>query len=201
MTVSNKAASPDAVAPPAGKGRPGTADDTRVDQIRDLIVGAEMAEYDRRFQELEAKLVHEAAQLRSELTQRLDSLAEKLGVTVEHQGSERRRTWQEHGDAMRDLSEVFASTSAQFEKQISELLTSLSGRLDEESVRRAGEVSTVRRELTELLERQMGDLGQRKADRTQIAQLLSNLADDLTDGEPNDDRRSRAGGASDKAPE
>ena len=49
-----------------------------IDQIRDIIFGAQMRDYDRRFAQLEERLLKDSADLREELRQRYASLEEYI---------------------------------------------------------------------------------------------------------------------------
>ena len=51
-----------------------TPNDRNVDQIRDILFGGQMRDYERRFQELSERLDAEAARLRQDLEKRLRQL-------------------------------------------------------------------------------------------------------------------------------
>ncbi|HID35882.1 MAG TPA: hypothetical protein EYP39_00670, partial [Ghiorsea sp.] len=54
--------------------QPETAEVGNVDQIRDIIFGSQMRDYEQRFVRLEERVLNEADALRSETNNRLDAL-------------------------------------------------------------------------------------------------------------------------------
>lgn len=66
MSEKNKAARNSGVAAIAPEGN--------VDQIRDILFGGQMRDYERRFQELEERIRREADKLRSDLLKRMENL-------------------------------------------------------------------------------------------------------------------------------
>ena len=58
--------------------RPGTAPEGNVDQIRDIIFGGQMRDYERRFDELEERSKREAERARAEFIKRFESIEQLL---------------------------------------------------------------------------------------------------------------------------
>ena len=61
-----------------GPARPGTAPEGNVDQIRDIIFGGQMRDYERRFDELEERSKREAERARAEFIKRFESIEQLL---------------------------------------------------------------------------------------------------------------------------
>lgn len=93
--------------PVAEKKPTADAAERNVDQIRDILFGGQMRDYERRFQELAQKLEQEAGRLRSEMEKRVAALEKRLDDQVDKLGKALR---QEVGDRGKAVDELEART-------------------------------------------------------------------------------------------
>jgi glutathione S-transferase len=84
--------------PPAGD-----VAERNVDQIRDILFGGQMRDYERRFHEHAQKLEQEAGRLRSEMEKRLLALEKRLDDQVDKLGKAVRQEVGDRGKAVEEL--------------------------------------------------------------------------------------------------
>jgi hypothetical protein len=171
-------------------GNSGVAAADSIDQIRDIIFGSQMKEYERRFRRLEEHNRQCIADLHAEVCQRLDAIEafarkefEAHGESLKSEESRRAEAFQvladQLGDAVRALS---GSIAAQAEKQAGEAqdlrqaLTDLSQSLSEEIRRKHVESS-------QRLDQGIRELEEAKVARTALSEMLLDLAARLS-GQP-----------------
>lgn len=77
--------------------------DRNVDQIRDILFGGQMRDYERRFAELAQRLEQEAARMREDLDRRFAALDARLDEQIERLG---RLVKQESADRARALDDL-----------------------------------------------------------------------------------------------
>jgi hypothetical protein len=161
-----------------------------IDQIRDIIFGSQMKEYERRFQVLEQHNLQRIEELHAEVGSRLDAIEafarhefDAYGERLQTEQSSRAEAIQalssQIGDAARTLS---SSIAAYAEKQTHETqdlrrqLTDLSQSLSEEIRKNHAESS-------QRLDQAVRELDHGKVARKALAELLSDMAARLS-GEP-----------------
>ncbi|MBL8273503.1 MAG: hypothetical protein JNJ74_06815 [Xanthomonadales bacterium] len=85
--------------------KPPAADaaERNVDQIRDILFGGQMRDYERRFQELAQKLEQEAGRLRSEMEKRVSALEKRLDDQVDKLAKAVRLEVGDRGKAVEEL--------------------------------------------------------------------------------------------------
>jgi hypothetical protein len=84
--------------PPAGD-----AGERNVDQIRDILFGGQMRDYERRFQELNQRLEQDAARLRADIEKRFAALEKRLDDQVEKLARSIRQEIADRGKAVEEL--------------------------------------------------------------------------------------------------
>ena len=169
-------------------GSPGAAATGSIDQIRDIIFGSQMKEYERRFQRLEERSQQRIEELHAEVGKRLEAIEALVRREIDAQG-ERLKSEQsarsdavtalsnEIGDAIRALSK---SIEAQAEKQahdahdLRQQLMDLSKGLSEEIRQKHGESS-------QRLDQAVRELDDGKVARKALSEILLDMAARLSD--------------------
>ena len=77
--------------------------DRNVEQIRDILFGGQMRDYERRFQELDARIAAELSRLRDEHGKRLAEMNARIDERLEAVGKELRQEAQHRGRSIDDL--------------------------------------------------------------------------------------------------
>jgi DNA anti-recombination protein RmuC len=185
---------PDTNARPDG-GTDGAAGGGNIDQIRDIIFGAQMRDYDRRFAQLEERLLKDSADLRDELSRRYTALEdyirreiEALGERLAGEQRSRSTQLQDLGGALEQLNRTadrriteLSEESARGQRDIRADLARQAATLGEDLQRRTAELGGA-------LKREADELHTRKVDRAALGALFAEVAARLADElrRPND---------------
>lgn len=92
-----------------------------VDKIRDILFGAQMRDYDKRFARLEDRLIKDAEALREEMRKRLDALESYVKQEAEALGQRLKTEKSERGEAVKDLGRELRESAKGIEKKIAQL--------------------------------------------------------------------------------
>lgn len=158
-----------------------------VDQIRDIIFGVQMREYDTRFSRLEQRLLQESAALREDTTRRFDALEafvkqqfQALGDRLSHEMSTEQQARGADVQALTqrlgELTHHVEQRTAQIDQQASHNLQTLQQQLHEQSQTLTTDLRTRFDDLSATLDRQTTALRDEKTDRASLAGLLTELA-------------------------
>jgi vacuolar-type H+-ATPase subunit I/STV1 len=166
-----------------------TADATgNIDQIRDIIFGAQMRDYDRRFAQLEERLLKDSADLRDELRQRYSSLEEfirrELEALSERIGGEHRgRTAQvqELAGSLEQLSRTAERRFSEASEETARAARELRGEVARHAASLAEELQRRAYEANAALKREADELHARKADGATLGALFADLAQRLAE--------------------
>jgi len=154
-----------------------------VDQIRDIIFGAQMRDYEKRFSRLEERVLNEATLLRSEISSRLDALEsyikQEIGSVLDQLSIERG----EREDDTRHASDELSKKSSEAEKKLTQLQTSMNQGQSElresllkQSKSLSSDIQMVRDTLSSSLDRSVEELRDDKADRKALADMFTEVA-------------------------
>lgn len=89
------------------KSQPADNADRNVDQIRDILFGGQMRDYERRFQEMIQKLDQEAQRLRDDFEKRSSRIEQRLDEQMEKLLKQLRQEVNDRGQADDDLESRF----------------------------------------------------------------------------------------------
>lgn len=161
-----------------------------IEQIRDIIFGTQMREYNQRFAELEERLINESVALREDLNKRLTALEQYVKKELDSLGGNLRGEQQSRAAAVKELAagqvelskstdKRFAESTAAGEKSQREIRAQLleqTKALRDELQKKTGDLATT-------LRKETGDLREVKADRSTLAALLTDMAARLANGD------------------
>ncbi|MDQ6953848.1 MAG: hypothetical protein Q9M20_00190 [Mariprofundaceae bacterium] len=154
-----------------------------VDQIRDIIFGAQMRDYEKRFIRLEARLLSESDSLRGETNSRLDVLENYIKQEVSSLADMISIDRGERENDTRHLSDELSKQAQEQDKKLNQLQQSgsqaqadLRHALLEQSKSLLAEIQTVRTTLSTSLNKSTEELRDDKADRRALADMFSELA-------------------------
>lgn len=158
-----------------------TADN--VDQIREIIFGGVMRDYDARFKNLSGELGDTAKSLRSDFEARLDALAKRLEREAE---KATQRLEDEAADRVKALKSL-TDDMTDGQGDLGQSLKQLNTRLDDEADTLRHEIETLRTQLLDRINEEMAslrerlntlgaDLDARKVGREELAGLLTEVA-------------------------
>jgi two-component sensor histidine kinase len=167
----------------AEKKAAGDGAERNVDQIRDILFGGQMRDYERRFGEFDARLESELARLRdtqekrlAEIDRRIDDSLDKLGKLLRQEIQDRNRSLDDLESRLQQAartarSEVAASLDAHAQEMAAtdERLRSALADVAKATHARAGETDGA-------LARLASDLRDEKVGREDLAALLAEFA-------------------------
>ncbi len=179
------------VEPPAATGREGGADvlgGGNLDQVREILFGAQSRGTDKRLARLEEELPKRVAEIREELKRGLANLETYARTEIDSLNERARAEGKERGKGLEDLGGKLDETAKSVRKEIAQLdehataahrdlrqqLLDQAKRFDDEIQRRTDD-------LTAALQRAVEELRSEKADRKAVAGILHEVAMRLTD--------------------
>ena len=174
--------------PPAGSGN--------IDQIRDIIFGNQMRDYERRFAQLEERLLKDSTDLRQELSRRLTALDEAMRREIADLGERLVAEQRSRSQDVEQLNTVLDTTRRQAERRLSDLAEEtgkaqrdLQTDLAHQAASLAEEIRQRWTDVSAALKREADELHHRKADRATLGGLFAELAAQLVDDENHADAR------------
>lgn len=168
---------------------PAASPQGNVDQIRDIIFGPQMREYESRFSALAANLESEAASLRKDLESRFSALTDKGSKSSESLTAELKAERAERIELGRRLTAELREISKEMERSIRAAETTAE-RLHKESLKAAAELADEARaearaqydELAERISTGLSAAERSKPGREEMAAILSEMAARLVGG-------------------
>ena len=175
--------------------RPETPDDARtpgdagnMDKIRDLLVGPQMRDHDRKVTRLEERLDRELAAMRDELKKSLTMFegyikqeVEALSNRLRTEQNDRKTDVQTLADEAKALTHRLQQTASQLDEQLSAHQRDLRQQLLEQQRKLSDEIRDKSIESAQALKREADDLRFQKTDRAALAALLTEVAMRLND--------------------
>jgi hypothetical protein len=159
-----------------------------IDNIRDILFGAQMRQYDRRFQRLEELLTKECADIREDLKRRLEAIAAdtrtELGALRERlaaESEERGSAAADLGQRITDLSADLRSRTARLEESFGQGLKELRQGLAEQGRSLGDDIRGRNEALSARLGSGLEGLRLDKVDRAELGALLNEVAVRLTE--------------------
>jgi len=176
--------------PPAGTESPTRSvpmsespQDRNVDQIRDILFGGQMRDYERRFQDLAERVESESARLRQDLDKRLTQLEKRLDEQVEKLTRAQRQEASDRTQAVDDLESRALQAQRTLRSELQGGLQTLEGEVATRDERLREELAALRQllaervgELTAQQVRADQDVRADKVGRADLAALLTEVA-------------------------
>jgi seryl-tRNA synthetase len=163
-----------------------TAEDTSggsVDKIRDILFGAQMRDYDRRFTRLEERLLKEAGDLREETRQRFDTLEtfirnefNALSDRLKTENQQRDEMGVEMNTRLQETAKALERKLMQLDELTAQNQRALRQQMLDQSKAISDELRRKSEELAASIAREAGELRHDKTDRAALADLFTELA-------------------------
>ena len=174
---------------PAGKAGNGGAEALaaagggNLEKIREILFGAQVHDFEKRFTRLEEKLLKETADSRAETKKRFDSMEGFIRKEIESL-VERVKTEQgERSDAVKEISRDLRETAKTLEKKLAQLdeqgtkgQRELRQQILDQSKSLTDEIRSRVKESAALLTRELKELRSDKTDRSALAGLFTEAA-------------------------
>ena len=154
-----------------------------VDKIRDILFGAQMREYDRRFTRLEDRLIKEASELRDDTRQHFDSLEgfiksefAALSDRLKTENRQRDEMGTELNTRLQDSAKALERKLTQLDELTAQNQQALRQQMLEQAKTLNDELRRKYDELAQALAREADSLRHDKTDRAALADLFTELA-------------------------
>jgi hypothetical protein len=154
-----------------------------VDKIRDILFGAQMREYEKRFIRLEERMLKEFGILREDLKKRFDSMESYVRKEVELLNDRQRTEQNDRSTAIQEISKEFKDSATTLDKRIIALEDQHSKRARElhdqilaQSKSLSEEIQQKHEAMSAVLEREARELQSDKVDRSNLSELLMEMA-------------------------
>jgi uncharacterized phage infection (PIP) family protein YhgE len=164
----------------------GVAESDNVDRIRNILFGSQMRDYDDRFQKLEERLGRHAAEVRSELQEKLQALealikgeAESVCNRLNAEQSERRQAIENLAQEMSDTVRGLESKITNLENKAAQDIGQLREQLLEQTKALSAELNSKHDEMKDRFEREARRIRDAMTGREALAEVLSELASRL----------------------
>jgi len=162
-----------------------------VDQIRDIIFGSQMRDYESRFQRLEERLLSELSSVRKEVNNRVETLEtymqSEIGALNDRLASERDERESEDKvleDEIKKLSKELLRKLAHLDESVAKQNRDLRQQLLDQSKNLSSDIEATREQLNGALTRSSDELRNSKTDRVALAELFSEVSLRLKDEFP-----------------
>jgi hypothetical protein len=159
-----------------------------LEKVRDILFGVQMRDYDKRFAQLEERLIREAGVLREEVKKRFDALEnfikseiEAISDRLKSEREERNSTHKELTRELRDLTKNSDKKNEQFDAQLTKTARELRQQILDQGKLLSEEMQTKYSEMTATLAREAQTLRADKTDRAALAGLFSEMAMRIAD--------------------
>ena len=154
-----------------------------VEKIRDILFGAQMRDYDKRFARLEDRLIKDAEALREEMRKRLDALesfvkqeAEALSQRLKNEKAERGEGLKEVGRELRDTAKAIEKKIAQLDDDFNAGQGELRAKILDQFKSLSSEIKESHRELANALNQEGRTLRSELTDRVALADLFAEVS-------------------------
>lgn len=154
-----------------------------IEKIRDILFGAQIRDYDRRFTRLEERLVKEAADAREDARRRFDSLEAFIKQEISALGDRLRSENQQRTQAAEDITRELRDASRSLMNKINAMdehntnvQRELRQQILDQAKNLADEIHLKHDDLSVSLQRESRELRNDKADRSALANLFTELA-------------------------
>ncbi len=162
---------------------PDAASLSNLEKVRDILFGAQLRDYDRRFARLEEKLLKETADAREDARRRFDSLEHfikqevaALGDRLRAENQQRSQSAEDLTREMREMARTLSQKLAQLDEQSAQSDRELRQQILDQSKNLADEIRHKYEELSATLNREARELRSDKTDRVALANMFTELA-------------------------
>ncbi|HEY6066029.1 MAG TPA: hypothetical protein VIY96_07715 [Thermoanaerobaculia bacterium] len=158
-----------------------------LEKIRDILFGAQVHDFEKRFARLEERLMKETSDARAETKKRFDALESFIRKEIESLGDRLKSEQEERAEAGKEISRELRDTARNLDKRIAQLdeLTTKNQRelrqqVLDQSKALTEEIRLRNRETTTALTKEITELRTAKTDRAALAGMLTDVAVRLT---------------------
>jgi hypothetical protein len=157
-------------------------------RVRDILFGAQIRDYDKRFTRVEERLIKEIGELQQDNKKRLESLelylkeeVESLVDRLKGEQQEREKGLQEMGKELKEMASAFEKRVGQLNEQLDKGERSLRQHILDQANNLRDEMKQNQGELREALDKEAQELRDVKVDRAALGDLFMEVSMRLND--------------------
>lgn len=165
----------------------GAGGGANLEKIRDILFGAQVHDFEKRFARLEERLLKETSDARAETKKRFDSLESFIRKELESLGDRLKSEQEERTEAVKEITRELRDSARSLDKRIAQLdevttknQRELRQQVLDQSKALTEEIRVRNRETMTALSKEIAVLRVGKTDRAALAGLLTDLAVRLT---------------------
>ncbi len=154
-----------------------------VEQIRDILFGGQMREYERRFKQLEERLINESENLRGESDKRIAALEAFAKKELNKQTEDLQHEGKLRDAAIKDLSKSLESVKLSLEERITTMqeratrdLSEIRDQLHAQAKESTEQIRLMQTNMAQSLEQESNTLQESKVGREDLADLLAEMS-------------------------
>lgn len=158
-----------------------------LEKIRDILFGAQVHDFEKRFARLEERLLKETADARADTKKRFEALesfirkeVESLADRLKAEQGDRAESIKEVGRELRETAKALEKRLASQDEQATKSQRELRQQILDQSKNLTDEIRNRNRETTTALTRELTELRALKTDRAALAGFLTDVAVRLT---------------------
>jgi hypothetical protein len=158
-----------------------------IDQVRDLLFGGQIRDYDKRFKRLEDRFSHENLSFKEEMSERIKALEERLNTEIDGLTDKAKLERQEYDSALHNLELELKIIKNDLNKRLTQLDDKFSYEfktIRQQTHNQLQELSLQIRQqntnLTGLIKQEVAELQDEKVSRNDLAAFFNELAVHLT---------------------
>ncbi len=166
-----------------GQPAPDTPSVANLDKVRDILFGAQMRDYDRRFTRLEERMLKEVSDARDDTRRRFDQLENfirqeiaALGERLRAENQQRSQATEDITRELRDASKTINQKISQLDEQTAQTHREMRQQILDQSKNLSDEIRQKTEELAATGAREARELRSDKADRVALSNLFTELA-------------------------
>ncbi len=166
-----------------GQPSPDSPSVANLDKVRDILFGAQMRDYDRRFTRLEERMLKEVSDARDDTRRRFDQLENFIRQEIAALGERLRAENQQRSEATEDITRELRDTAktlnqkiSQLDEQTAQTHREMRQQILDQSKSLSDEIRQKTEELAATGAREARELRSDKADRVALSNLFTELA-------------------------
>ncbi|MGD9850467.1 MAG: hypothetical protein AB7T38_04285 [Nitrospirales bacterium] len=160
-----------------------STEEASLDKVRDILFGAQSREFEKRFTQLENRLLEESRALRQELIQSLDDLKAQMNQEVQslvgklqHEQGQRTSNIQEVGQVVKTVESQLSQRVAELTQQASNQFQTLGADLQAQKAELLEQHKQAISRIEAQHQQAVNELQSEKTDRAALAEMLMEVA-------------------------
>ncbi len=159
---------------------PADTETANLNQIRDILFGAQVRQYDDQFSRLESQFDEKIKQMRQEMVQQFDDIKKMLGQTSTDMTERLNTEKQQRSDSQSEFSNTLRDTSKELQSRIDQGEQDIKTLMSEQLTRLRKEMNDQHQAAVTAAEKMIAELKTQKADSQDLSSLFAEISSRLS---------------------